>query len=706
MKLKKFAPRKNAAQAIVEFAIVLPVLLLLLYGLLEAGRLLFMYSSVVTASRQAARYGSATGQGGNWLSEGGPDNSGVPRYQDCYGIRRAAKRADYLNAFNIATPGDIVIGYDAGTDVAGNPIAISPAWADGNSTCDGPNDTNVIPSNNNTTRINVKVTGHFASIVPKIVPFISRPIEAESARTILMAVSIQVGSGTGPVNPTWTVTDSSSPGAGQPGQTQPGEDFTLTVSLNGTAGPAAGTVVFSVGSTVICTTTLTNGNAACAMNLPATDTITVTYNPTDPTVYNSDVFNIPHNVGPSDTITEIVDSPDQSLPNGNVIITVHVKNKYGGSIPTGTVAVSTVAGNCNITLIGSYGSCPMVFSALGTSTITAAYSPGDADHLASNGSTTHEVVNVIVDTPIPPTAIPNTPVPPTVAPVTGCNYIRDNAGAISFSAKTMTLTLKNTANNYPVTVSSVFVAWNYSAGHIGGDESLWLLKADLNGTVFWSSPAPGINQPGALLPLSTAVVIPANGTAKITFTFNQIYNRLSNNEQVQIQFSTFGCENYPVIRPAGMPTITPVSGPNLKVQVISAGTDNSAETQFRFQVTNIGNAAGSNISVRIYFQIDNPLKETDYVLGQVSDSSGVATITGPTQLTNKIFYYTINYGSASLAAGSSWQYHASLHLIPPKNGQDAYNDPWHTTGVLPPGWTDWPAIPAYINTARVWGIEP
>ena len=37
MKLKKFTPKKNRAQAMVEFAIALPILLMLLYGILEAG---------------------------------------------------------------------------------------------------------------------------------------------------------------------------------------------------------------------------------------------------------------------------------------------------------------------------------------------------------------------------------------------------------------------------------------------------------------------------------------------------------------------------------------------------------------------------------------------------------------------------------------------------------------------------------------------
>src|SRR5690349_23711823 len=102
MKLYKSARKKTKAQAMVEFAIVLPLLLVLLYGILEAGRLLFIYSTIVTASRQAVRYGSATGQG---LS------TTLPRYQDCAGIRLAAQKVDFLNAFNDA---NIVIQHDTG----------------------------------------------------------------------------------------------------------------------------------------------------------------------------------------------------------------------------------------------------------------------------------------------------------------------------------------------------------------------------------------------------------------------------------------------------------------------------------------------------------------------------------------------------------------------------------------------------------------
>ena len=54
--------KKERAQGIVEFALVLPLLLVLMLGIIEVGRLLFIYSSVNSASREAARYGSAAGE--------------------------------------------------------------------------------------------------------------------------------------------------------------------------------------------------------------------------------------------------------------------------------------------------------------------------------------------------------------------------------------------------------------------------------------------------------------------------------------------------------------------------------------------------------------------------------------------------------------------------------------------------------------------
>ena len=172
MKIWKLNPKKSKAQALVEFAIVLPLLMLLLYGLLEAGRILFLYSTVVTASRQAVRYGSTTGAGTN----------GVFRYQDCAGIKNAASRVAFLGPFDTIT-----IEYDTGP-------GYSPF-----DTCDGTTDNISLVGNSN--RVVVTVSEPFTPIIPLIVPITPRTITARSARTILLSVSIEV---TPPYTPTFT----------------------------------------------------------------------------------------------------------------------------------------------------------------------------------------------------------------------------------------------------------------------------------------------------------------------------------------------------------------------------------------------------------------------------------------------------------------------------------------------------------------------
>src|SRR3990172_2089128 len=105
--------QKTRVQAMVEFALALPILLTLLYGLLETGRLLFIYASTVTAARQAVRYGSATGESPN----------GMPYYMDCGGIEAAARQVGFINIFE-----SVAISYDGGVDSNnGNPLPLNPA---------------------------------------------------------------------------------------------------------------------------------------------------------------------------------------------------------------------------------------------------------------------------------------------------------------------------------------------------------------------------------------------------------------------------------------------------------------------------------------------------------------------------------------------------------------------------------------------------
>jgi len=81
--VKKILNRRDSkGQGMVEFAIVFPLLLMLLFGIFEFSRVMFAYSAAVSASREAARYGAAIRDIGG----------GIHQYEDCSGIREAAKR--------------------------------------------------------------------------------------------------------------------------------------------------------------------------------------------------------------------------------------------------------------------------------------------------------------------------------------------------------------------------------------------------------------------------------------------------------------------------------------------------------------------------------------------------------------------------------------------------------------------------------------
>ncbi len=169
-----YSKQKTKAQAIVEFALALPVLLLLLFGMMETGRLLFIYASTVSAARQAARYGSATGI----------SSSGKPYYQDCSGIEAAARRLGFLINFT-----NINIGFDSGVvDTNGNGIIEANETIDlnpVNPAC------GAFTTAQNGHRIKVTVTAQWVPIVP-LVPLQPFVITSSSERTILASVNIGV----------------------------------------------------------------------------------------------------------------------------------------------------------------------------------------------------------------------------------------------------------------------------------------------------------------------------------------------------------------------------------------------------------------------------------------------------------------------------------------------------------------------------------
>jgi cellulose 1,4-beta-cellobiosidase len=150
-------------------------------------------------------------------------------------------------------------------------------------------------------------------------------------------------------------------------------------------------------------------------------------------------------------------------------------------------------------------------------------------------------------------------------------------------------------------------------------------------------------------------------------------------------------------------TNTPVTGGNLKVQLLTNGSDNTTRSDFYYRVINSGTSAQSNVSVRIYFTLDGSQPASKYMLEKWYDASGVASISVPTQASGSTYYFTVNYGTASLLAGASWEFQTTLHLNDWSANYSGANDWWHTTGTLPAAYTDWPTIPAYVSGSLVWG---
>lgn len=148
---------------------------------------------------------------------------------------------------------------------------------------------------------------------------------------------------------------------------------------------------------------------------------------------------------------------------------------------------------------------------------------------------------------------------------------------------------------------------------------------------------------------------------------------------------------------------------SLSVQIKSNGTDNNQQTAFAFVVKNTGTSAVSGVSVRVYFTLDGSNTASNYTLEKYYDQSGVATVSSPTLASVSTYYYTVSYGTASLAAGAQWEFQTALHLGNWGTTFNAGNDHYHTgyaVGALPAAYTNTNYLPAYLSGTLAWGVEP
>ncbi|MFT3893906.1 MAG: TadE/TadG family type IV pilus assembly protein [Anaerolineales bacterium] len=157
----------SRAQAIVEFAIVLPILLMILVGIFEFARMVFIYSAVTNASRNAVRYAAAVGL----------DDTGLTRFNYCEGIKKVASNSAFLvrtSDFNIQ------IDYDHGPDGSG-PFAECNLW----NAAQVDSDVSVTSGD----RVHVTVSATYRPMV-RLIPLPTKTFTSSSYRTIFGVVSV------------------------------------------------------------------------------------------------------------------------------------------------------------------------------------------------------------------------------------------------------------------------------------------------------------------------------------------------------------------------------------------------------------------------------------------------------------------------------------------------------------------------------------
>ena len=165
MKTKSYA---RQAQAIVEFAIVLPILLVVLIGIFEVGRYVFIYSAVTNASRNASRYASAVGY----------EETGTHlKYIYCDGIKNAAIESAYL-----MRPTDLTVTVSYGG---------TPPDTNSKGYCDAVGGDDMDIDVDTGDRVTVVVTANYKPVL-NLVPITSQTITSTSSRTILGIIDLDI----------------------------------------------------------------------------------------------------------------------------------------------------------------------------------------------------------------------------------------------------------------------------------------------------------------------------------------------------------------------------------------------------------------------------------------------------------------------------------------------------------------------------------
>jgi Flp pilus assembly protein TadG len=113
--------RADGAQSLLEFALILPMLLILVFGIIDFGMGLRAYISVSAATREGARYASVGNPGGTFTSGGSGECNGST---STTAVGRVCKTLDGLNLADISS---VAVTYPNG-HAPGNSVHVSASY--------------------------------------------------------------------------------------------------------------------------------------------------------------------------------------------------------------------------------------------------------------------------------------------------------------------------------------------------------------------------------------------------------------------------------------------------------------------------------------------------------------------------------------------------------------------------------------------------
>jgi hypothetical protein len=158
-------------QALAEFALSAPILVMLLLGLIDFGVILFSYSQASNSLREALRYAEILGASG--------DPEDIP-YLDCQGMRNAAKKSFF------AADHDVDLLYVKASEV--------PEGEDETKGCDPAKKEEINDWLENGDILRIKLT---AKVDPFFIPIDTLDIEFSGQRSIVKALPITIEGGFG-----------------------------------------------------------------------------------------------------------------------------------------------------------------------------------------------------------------------------------------------------------------------------------------------------------------------------------------------------------------------------------------------------------------------------------------------------------------------------------------------------------------------------